>query len=233
MPNDINANLQSIARTQTKSEKLKSDAMLGNLQNEEMGQKEFLQLFTAQLQNQNPLDPMENEAFVAQLAQFSQLEATVSMADGLKSFTDTLKSDRMLNGASLIGKKISPPDGYANLQDGKNVSGVISIPNGADSIELAVYDKSGNKIHEAKTGRKSPGEVTVEWDGTDSSKNRLPEGEYRIIATVNSLGEGVQIPITTPQTIQSVTYSSEDADLILQLSGGSTVRLSNVSRIEG
>ncbi len=43
---------------------------------DEMSQQAFLTLFTTQLQNQNPLDPVKNEAFVAQLAQFSQLEAT-------------------------------------------------------------------------------------------------------------------------------------------------------------
>ena len=59
--------------------------------NEEMGQREFLLLFTTQLQNQNPLDPMDNEAFVAQLAQFSQLEATVSMSDSIESMVDTFK----------------------------------------------------------------------------------------------------------------------------------------------
>ena len=50
---------------------------------DEMGEREFLMLFTTQLQNQNPLDPMENEAFVAQLAQFSQLEATTSMSENI------------------------------------------------------------------------------------------------------------------------------------------------------
>ena len=70
-----------------------------------MGQREFLLLFTTQLQNQNPLDPMDNEAFVAQLAQFSQLEATVSMSDSIESMVDTFKGDRMLNGASLVVKK--------------------------------------------------------------------------------------------------------------------------------
>ena len=44
-----------------------------------MGQKDFLTLFTTQLKNQDPLDPVKNEAFVAQLAQFSQLEATTNM----------------------------------------------------------------------------------------------------------------------------------------------------------
>jgi len=46
---------------------------------EQMGQQQFLTLFTAQLKMQNPLDPVKNEAFVAQLAQFSSLEANISM----------------------------------------------------------------------------------------------------------------------------------------------------------
>jgi flagellar basal-body rod modification protein FlgD len=46
---------------------------------EDMGKQDFLTLFTAQLQNQNPLEPVKNEAFVAQLAQFSQLEALTNM----------------------------------------------------------------------------------------------------------------------------------------------------------
>ena len=70
-----------------------------------MGQKEFLLLFTTQLQNQNPLDPMKNEEFVAQLAQFSQLEATTSMSESLNGLVGSLQKERMLTGASLIGKK--------------------------------------------------------------------------------------------------------------------------------
>ena len=55
-----------------------------------MGQKDFLTLFTTQLKNQDPLDPVKNEAFVAQLAQFSQLEATTNMSSTLTSFVDSM-----------------------------------------------------------------------------------------------------------------------------------------------
>jgi flagellar basal-body rod modification protein FlgD len=65
----------------------------------------FLRLFTTQLQNQNPLDPMKNEAFVAQLAQFSSLEATTRMSDSLDQFVSTQSSEKIMRGASLIGKK--------------------------------------------------------------------------------------------------------------------------------
>ena len=201
-------------------------------QNEEMGQKEFLLLFTTQLQNQNPLDPMDNEAFVAQLAQFSQLEATVNMSESMTGLVDTLKGDRMLQGSSLIGKKVMTGNGYATLEDDKNISAVISLPNGADDIQLAVYDMAGAKIHEASAGRRMPGDVTIKWDGTDAAGKRLPAGQYRIVANVSSLGENTQIPITTPSVIKSVTYSPEESDLILETVGGGSIRLSKVNKIE-
>ena len=77
---------------------------------EEMGKQEFLTLFTAQLQNQNPLEPVKNEAFVAQLAQFSQLEALTNMQGSLDKFVTSMSGERMLNSASLIGKKVSVAD---------------------------------------------------------------------------------------------------------------------------
>jgi len=79
---------------------------------DEMSQQAFLTLFTTQLQNQNPLDPVKNEAFVAQLAQFSQLEATTKMADSLEMMSTTMQGDRLMTGAALIGKKSGLAQGY-------------------------------------------------------------------------------------------------------------------------
>ena len=75
--------------------------------NEQMGQTEFLTLFTTQLKNQNPLDPVKNEAFVAQLAQFSQLEATTAMKTSMQNLVNSLANDRLLGATSLIGKTVS------------------------------------------------------------------------------------------------------------------------------
>ena len=121
--------------------------------NDEMGQQEFLLLFTTQLQNQNPLDPMKNEEFVAQLAQFSQLEATTTMAADLRGLTGSLQKERMMTGASLIGKKVQVPDGPAMLEQGKSISGVLALDsqNGAESIILNVYDSL--KAGGLKTGK--------------------------------------------------------------------------------
>ena len=204
------------------------------IQNEEMGEKEFLMLFTAQLQNQNPLDPMENEAFVAQLAQFSQLEATTTMSDKMTGLVDALKGQRLMDGSSLIGKQVAVPDGPAILRNGASISGVISVPDGANSVSYAVYDRSGSLVKSEELGRKAPGDVLVRWDGTNQAGERMSDGAYRMVATVRGVdGSVTQLPISTPDTVKSVSYSTEADDLVLETVNGGTVNFSQVKQING
>ncbi len=196
---------------------------------QEMDRSAFLKLFTTQLQNQNPLDPVKNEAFVAQLAQFSQLEATTKMADSLDTMASASQADRLLQGAALIGTRVNAPDGTAELVANANVSSLITIPNGADKINVDVYDSTGNKIYTRAMGRQVPGEVKISWDGTNNMGERMTPGRYKIVASVTSLGQVTQMPITTPNTVTSVTYSAAQKDLILELEDGSNVALSKVT----
>lgn len=204
--------------------------------NDEMGQKEFLLLFTTQLQNQNPLDPMKNEEFVAQLAQFSQLEATTSMSESLNGLVGSLQKERMLTGASLIGKRVQAPGGPALFEAGKAINGVLELDKnaGAESVVLNVYDETGKLVRNIDYGRRPPGDFTVSWDGKDHGGNISPDGNYGLVATVRGYdGSNLQIPITTPSEITAVTYSPEFDDLILEVSNGATINLSQVKRIDG
>jgi flagellar basal-body rod modification protein FlgD len=207
-------------------------AASSRLPQEEMGQQAFLALFTAQLQNQDPLDPVKNEAFVAQLAQFSQLEATTKMATSMEQMATAQQTDRLLAGTSLIGKKIAAPNGSAQLLNGANISGMISAPNGADKVQLDVYDALGRKVFTQSMGRQPPGDLQVRWDGFNQSGERMPEGRYKVIATVNSFGKVTQVPLSTPAVVKSVTYSAAAKDLMVELEGGDTVPLVQVKRVD-
>jgi flagellar basal-body rod modification protein FlgD len=204
------------------------------VQNEEMGEREFLLLFTTQLQNQNPLDPMENEAFVAQLAQFSQLEATTTMSEKMSGLVDSLKGQRLMNGSSLIGKQVAVPDGPAILKDGAPISGLISVPDGANSVSYKVYNRNGTLIKSEDLGRKPPGDVLVRWDGTNQAGEQMDDGAYRIVVSVRGVdGSNTTLPIATPDTVKSVSYSAEADDLILETVSGGTVNFSQVKQING
>jgi flagellar basal-body rod modification protein FlgD len=112
-------------KTTTQAKKEAEEAVL-NGDGGAMGQTAFLTLFTAQLKSQNPLDPMDNTAFVSQLAQFSQLEATTKMSDSMTSLVKTMSTDRMTSAASLLGKKVSLADGQAMVANSEGVDGAVS-----------------------------------------------------------------------------------------------------------
>ena len=197
-----------------------------------MGQKDFLTLFTTQLKNQDPLDPVKNEAFVAQLAQFSQLEATTNMSTSLQTFVDSMSSNQMLTGANLIGKKVSVADGPAQLTSGQPVQGVISLPNGADGVTMNVYDTKGILVSTVTAGPQTAGDMTWAWDGKDQAGNALPDGIYSFKATAVSQGAQITPSVSTMASVIGVSQQP-DKSVLLQFNGGKTMKLADALRIYG
>ena len=100
---------------------------------EELGRDAFLQLLTTQLNNQDPLDPMDNEAFVAQLAQFSSVEGIKGMQSSLENMVSGMRQDQMMAGASLVGKKVAVEGGLFEGGNGIKTNASINLENGADA----------------------------------------------------------------------------------------------------
>jgi len=194
-------------------------------------QQDFLKLFTTQLQNQNPLDPTKNEAFVAQLAQFSQLEATTNMASQLTSFVSSMTGDRMLNGAALIGKKVAVDGAPVVMSGGQPVQGVIALPKGAEGMRLEIFDSQGTLVRQQIAGAQTPGEVTLTWDGLDAVGSKVADGTYSFKATITSGGVTSNPAVKTLATVRSVSQADAASPLMLQVDGGLTVALSDVKRI--
>ncbi len=200
--------------------------------NTNMGQTEFLTLFTTQLKNQNPLDSVKNEAFVAQLAQFSQLEATTAMKTSMQNLTSSLANDRLLGATSLIGKTVGVPDGPVAVTDTTVSQGVINLPTGADGIKLQVFDDKGILVRTQVMGAHAPGDVTLEWDGMNDGGTAVPNGTYRYVATVNSNGTTTKPTVNTYAQVLGVTSAgTADGTMLLEVAGGKTVNLTDVKRI--
>jgi flagellar basal-body rod modification protein FlgD len=196
-----------------------------------MGKQDFLTLFTAQLQNQNPLEPVKNEAFVAQLAQFSQLEALNNMQGSLDTFVKAMSGQRMLEGAALIGKQVPLADGTARLVEGGSVPATIDLPDGASGVKVTIKDSSGNTVQELIAGEQNPGALDFTWDGKNSAGAAAPTGTYKMTATAVVGGATKNVGVQTLATIRSVTTDASTHDVKLELAGGQSVLLSTVKRI--
>jgi flagellar basal-body rod modification protein FlgD len=201
-------------------------------QSTSMGQSEFLTLFTTQLKNQDPTDPVKNEAFVAQLAQFSQLEATTSMKTSMNSLVSSMSNDRMLGAASLMGKQVAVPDGPVQVTDTTVAQGSISAPAGADGIQLQVFNSNGILVRTQIMGAQPPGDVTLAWDGMTDGGTAAANGTYRYVATMNSKGTMSKPTVNTYATVTGVSSAgTSDGTMLLEVAGGKTVNLADVKRI--
>jgi len=195
-----------------------------------MGQKDFLTLFTTQLKNQDPLDPVKNEAFVAQLAQFSQLEATTTMSQTLSDYVTSMSGERMMSSANLIGKTVSVPDGPALLAGGMPVEGVVNLPTGADGIKFDVFDSKGSLVRSQILGPQTVGDMTWSWDGKTDAGDVSANGTYKFKATVVSQGKTTNPLVSTMAYVTSVSQDT-DKSMLLQVQGGKTLKLADVQRI--
>lgn len=197
-----------------------------------MGQKDFLTLFTTQLKCQDPLDPVKNEAFVAQLAQFSQLEATTSMSETLKTFVDSMSGERMMSSTNMIGKTVAVPGAPAVLTGGKPVQGLIPLPQGASGVQLQVTNDRGQVVAKQILGPQQIGDMPLYWDGSNDAGNKVPDGNYFITATAVVQGKTANPTVSILSTVTGVNQTA-DKTIMLEVAGGKSVKLTDVQRIGG
>jgi flagellar basal-body rod modification protein FlgD len=197
-----------------------------------MDQGAFLTLFTTQLKNQNPLDPVKNEAFVAQLAQFSQLEATTSMKASMEAMVQSMQGDKMLAGAAMIGRKVAVPNAPAMLLGGQPVQASVDLPTGADGVQMQILDNRGQVVRKLIYPAQSPGSMKLAWDGMSDSGASMPDGAYTMQVLASSLGKAVQPVVNMFSTVRSVSNAGTgDNTWLLEVDGGKSVSLANVKQI--
>jgi len=234
----ISSTLNQSAVPLTSSSLLKNVTRYEDVQNQsnskngaEMGKSDFLTLFTAQLKNQDPLDPVKNEAFVAQLAQFSQLEASTNMQNSMSQLAESLSGERLLSSAALIGKRVAVSDAPAQLRDGEDVGASINLPGDASGIQLNVYDSKGNLVQELIAGATPAGNVDFTWDGTDLAGNRAAPGTYQFKAQAVIDGKTTSVSVDTLVSVTGLSTSDINGAVTLELSSGGTILLSDVKHI--
>ncbi len=110
----------------------------------DLGKDDFLRLLTAQLANQDPLQPTDNQAFIAQLAQFSSLEQLQGVSSRLDTLLVAQTSGNQLTAASLVGKTVSWVTGVDAAGQAIRASGPVQgVEFSADGVRLVV---DGNRL---------------------------------------------------------------------------------------
>lgn len=188
----------------------------------------FLLLLTTQLQNQNPLEPMNNEQFIQQLTQFSSLEQMQNMNSTLEAVYVGIAAMNNASMASLLGTSIvAVGSDFAYSGEG-DIELQYSAPEGTQDAVLSVYDDSGALVYTSSLGD-IDGEGSHAWDGRDFDGNPVPEGVYSFtVSGVDQDGNSVDVEERVSGTITEMDYSTGTP---LPSINGAVVELSEIIRL--
>jgi len=174
-----------------------------------LGKEDFLTLLVTQLENQDPLQPMQDQEFIAQLAQFSSLEQLRNLGTSIASLLSLQESSINAMSVGLIGKTARV---YANTVDTSLMEGPIKFelyPPKGENVHVRVFDSKGYVVY-SQDIESTEGVLTFEWDGTDGKGNVLPDGRYTVEAqsSLDVTGNYQKYPIFVVGEVRSIDFSS-------------------------
>ena len=199
--------------------------------NDELGQAEFLELMTAQLQFQDPLKPMENGEFLGQMAQFGTVSGINDLNASFSTMSAALQSNQALQASTLVGRAVMVPSDVVSLEPGTPVKGAVNLEQFASNVSISIQNASGELIQRIELGDQAAGVLDFEWNGLDQSGNAMAAGQYLISAEVRR-GDTVEAGETLAVVdVESVTLGAGGQELTLSVTGLGDIDMSQVRKI--
>jgi flagellar basal-body rod modification protein FlgD len=183
---------------------------------EELGKDEFLKLFIAQIQYQDPLNPLDSAEFTAQLAQFSSVEQLYGMNGKLGNIEETMNNQsEQRDNLGYIGKTVKADDNTMNVDNGTVQSGSYNL-DGSGYVTIDVYDSDGVIVRTFYKGWEDKGEHDVNWDGRDDSGALSGDGSYTFEVTARD-EDGFYVPSNTyiSGEVTGITYQDGQPYLMI------------------
>ncbi len=231
MINGITNNTTTIPTTSTASSTSSSAGSTST--NNNMDQNSFMKLLIAQMQNQDPMSPMDGTQFAAQLAQFSSLQQlqnlNTSMTTSINANYALTQSINNTLSSTLIGKEVKIGGGSIQNTGQGSVQLGYTLPSNAVSASITVTDSNGNVVRTISNVPTASGDNKLSWNFSDNNGSSLPNGTYTY--TVNATDVNGNSITATPfieGIISGVQFGANGASLVV---GNSQYQLSDVLEI--
>lgn len=197
----------------------------------ELGADDFMDLMIAQMQNQDPMSPMDNGDFIAQLAQFSASSGIQDLNTSFSSLSTSLQSYQALQASGLVGRSVLISSDSAALSAESKVEGMVNLDTSTQQLTLGIYDQNGTLVRRVPMGMQTAGTVPFEWDGLMDDGTVAPAGVYDLRAEALVNGEMTAMETLVFSDVESVSLSSRGG-VLLNLDGIGTADLSDVYQIK-
>ncbi len=183
--------------------------------------KNFLKMLTVQLQNQDPMNPMDNAAMTTQLAQLNQVDGINKLNTSVNALVAQMQSANFMNLASSVGKT-ALAEGSEVYFSGQAIGMAGKLDAPVDSLKAVIRDRNSQIVNQIDFGPTPAGVVDFIWDGGDDAGKQVASGKYTLELTATD----AQGKTSTPKTFVGAMVSSigqEGTDMKVGLSDGRNI----------
>ena len=207
----------------------KTAASMEPIGNQALGKDDFLKLLIAQLSAQDPMDPMSSSDFSAQLAQFSGLEQMTNVNKNLEKIYKLEIDSQHTSTINLIGKTVSSTGNTFNHSSGSHDVLSYSLGSDAESVNIEIFDREGNRVDRVKLGNQAKGKNTASWDGFNFMGSPLPAGTYsfRVIG-LNAAGYPVDVNTFSSGVVSDVVFGEDETYAVVN---GQELPINSIKRV--
>lgn len=193
-----------------------------------LGKDEFVKLLMTQLANQDPTNPQDSEAFVAQLAQFANVELQQTANANLEAILVAQAANNQVSTAALVGKEVVYKTDEVYIDDATNPTISAKLAGNAQRMVVNLTDESGRTLTRTVEGPFRAGNIDLKVSDVFSDLD-LPPGAYKMeVTAANTEGKSVDVSTRVRATITGVTFENGYAQLLI---GNLRVSLNDVEEI--
>ncbi|MFZ4713864.1 MAG: flagellar hook assembly protein FlgD [Bacteriovoracaceae bacterium] len=147
----------------------------------QIGKDEFMKLLSHQMQNQDPMNPMEQTKFVGELAQFAQLEQMTTLNQKFDGMTQNVSAENKFYAASFLGKNImTQGTSLSHKVEGQGDDIYFKLDSDATKVICRIFDKKNNMVGEVVKDNLSKGSQSIAWDGKNLDGSPATKGDYTV-----------------------------------------------------
>ena len=194
----------------------------------------FLRLMTAQLKNQDPLQPLDGTEFVAQLAQFSGVEQQIKTNERLDTLLGALTRSAAEVSLGFLGRTVETASSKVELAEGTPAAFAFEVDRPATKAVALVTDANGIEVRKLDVDASTLGRREVLWDGHDGVGNPLAPGVYTIrVQIYDDAGKKVigELPVLARAKVVEARIGADGGTLVL--STGVETTMAELRAIEG
>ncbi|KJK26099.1 flagellar hook assembly protein FlgD [Cupriavidus sp. 2MCAB6] len=192
-------------------------------------QNNFLKMLVTQMNNQDPLNPMDNSQLTTQLAQISTVSGMQTMNATLNTLLGQVSASRAMDSAALIGKTVMVPGSATSVAGGVPGKIGVDLPATADAVTVQVLDKDGNTVRTIDMKGQVAGVHDIAWDGKNDAGVAVADGDYSFKVTATANGKDVTPVALVYGKVNSI--SGDSTGVLVDIGNDRTASVDDVRRI--